>query len=798
MRAACRATLSMAPPLFFLIQAALTAMASTEQEIPSDSHIARGSGPLTEKGARRLSDSFTVQQQHHFKVRQSGAVDVESTVTFHKLGNLTSVNAPIMSHIDMHCIDGEILVSDGAGETAVASQTVSGSTLFASFNVPANHAADTFNATMRYSIAKGICETGDGGPKRFYFPWVQRWSNVVVNSTTYQIEFPDEHLDVTNFVCLGATDLDRKCGSALGIRDGVMVYKVSKFLDDAFFEWEMPRSPSKGRICPYRWGSGSSASSWSCNPLAGNRTAMNSTAGKSSSSDADPKMVMLFICIAGSVLAVSIIIGQTCHNRNFIGANSEGADNAGNPNNPGSKASGGATSHKSEKEIVSVVAYIGYALLLFFAYWFGAHRFDYDGDGDFDEYDVQAYLKDKGILRKQFKKSRLKNKPKKGKPAVLKALKKAAGFKTADDRDDDGTDSPEDPEENPDDGISLDDVEIQPDGSQIQRQKRDQERIAQRFFVGQDRPWFTIINGVISLLLWLIFATKLAAEGKYNWFEAKAGLEPSETFELKLTNIMSCDDLRPQIWRWLTYQYIHVGFLHILTNIALFVILGIPLEGYSGTKRLMAMFNVGVFGGACAVLVCTPHTPTVGMSGGIYALFGIHLADLMMNWHSKKYRIPTLTFLVFLFVNEILLSVASANSSTSHSAHFGGFFFGMLIGLLLTKRQSSEGLSFERWEQIGRPVLVYGSIIVGTLLSIISLAWTLGSWPPREPFDPTRWCWSRAVSSYQIFDTNDWNCVRCATQECMRAWSLEPHVRSASVDWCKETGWFNQDLPPED
>lgn len=779
MRAAYRSTSNMAPALSSLMQAVLVVVASMEQGIPSDSRITRGGGPFTEMGNRRLQGAFTLRQQHHLRVRQSGAVDVEVTVTFGKLAeSLTSVDAPIISDTNMHCLQGDVIVSDGDRENVAVSRKVSGRNLIASFSVPDNPAADTYTFTMRYSIGSGICETGDGGPKRFYLPWVQSWGDVAVNSTSYQIEFPDEPLDVGTFVCLGALDMATKCGTRLGkTQNGVLVYQVTRFLDDAYFEWEMPRSPSKGYICPYSWGTGFVDSGRSCAPVEATPSGTNANVAKANSEKdvGNPKQILLFIIIAGSVLGVAIVIGQGYNYRRFT---SKGAGNPEQNERP--------VSPRSSRENLSAVAYLGYGLLLFFAYWFGASRFDYDGDGDFDQYDVQAYLKDKGILRKQFKKSRFKNKPKQGKPAVLKALQKAAGLGAARDR----PDTSESPEENPDDGIRLDDVEITEEGAQ-RPEKRDK---AERVLTEQARPWFTIINGVVALLLWMIFASKLAAEGTYNWFDAKAGLEPSETFDLKLTDISNCDDLRPQIWRWISYQYIHVGFIHILTNVALLEILGIPLEGSMGTGRLIIMFNIGVFGGACACLIFTPHTPTVGMSGGIYALFGVQLADLMINWHSKRYRLPTLMFLVFLFVDELLLNAASANSSTSHSAHFGGFFFGMLIGLVLTDHQDAEGVSFERWDQWGRPLLIYGSVVVGTLLAIVTFLWTLGSWPPREPFDPTRWCWARAVSSYRSFGNNEWNCIRCATQDCIQSWSYEPNIRAVTVDWCKETGWFSHDL----
>ena len=65
--------------------------------------------------------------------------------------------------------------------------------------------------------------------------------------------------------------------------------------------------------------------------------------------------------------------------------------------------------------------------------------------------------------------------------------------------------------------------------------------------------------------------------------------------------------------------------------------MGVP-EGFHGSRRMFFMFNVGVFGGACCVLVWDVHRPVVGMSAGMYALLGMHAADLILNWGQKKYR----------------------------------------------------------------------------------------------------------------------------------------------------------------
>merc|ERR1719210_934300 len=71
-------------------------------------------------------------------------------------------------------------------------------------------------------------------------------------------------------------------------------------------------------------------------------------------------------------------------------------------------------------------------------------------------------------------------------------------------------------------------------------------------------------------------------------------------------------------------------------NCLLALIFGISLEGFHGPIRMFIMFNVGVFGGACCYFVSDVHTRVVGMSGGCYALVGMHFGDVLMNFHEQR------------------------------------------------------------------------------------------------------------------------------------------------------------------
>merc|ERR1719401_2441905 len=131
-------------------------------------------------------------------------------------------------------------------------------------------------------------------------------------------------------------------------------------------------------------------------------------------------------------------------------------------------------------------------------------------------------------------------------------------------------------------------------------------------------------------------------------------------------------------------------------NVILNTVLGVPLEGLHGFRRMLLMYNIGVFGGALCYFVNDSHTTVVGMSGGCYALIGMHLADLTMNWAQKKFRKPILLFLVILVGIDFLSSfLALSSENSSHSAHLGGAIAGCMIGILIGKN-----LKVKCWERI--------------------------------------------------------------------------------------------------
>jgi len=264
-----------------------------------------------------------------------------------------------------------------------------------------------------------------------------------------------------------------------------------------------------------------------------------------------------------------------------------------------------------------------------------------------------------------------------------------------------------------------------------------------------------------------------------------AGLETfsPNTFNLVLTNLWAetCEDHRSQLWRWWTYQFTHGSLTHVGMNCFSNLLYGIPLEGAHGHVRVFLMYTAGIIGGAACALVNDPQVEVVGMSGGCYALMGISLADLVMNWHSKQYRYFQLGLMISLAVCDIF-TVMAANSNISHSAHFGGYVTGALVGILLNKN-----IKVEKWER----ALQLCVVAVGGMLIAFTWFWSLYQWPPRDLWENIPWCWARQISDEEGSPL----CIRCGTQYCIDTWNeaaqlLRRPLATVSVDACRKVGWY--------
>ena len=139
-----------------------------------------------------------------------------------------------------------------------------------------------------------------------------------------------------------------------------------------------------------------------------------------------------------------------------------------------------------------------------------------------------------------------------------------------------------------------------------------------------------------------------------------------------------------QVWRYLTFQFLHAGALHILLNMFGLYMLGSPLEQRWGTSQFVRFYLVcGAVAGLAYVIIGASaglpgDLPIVGASGGVYAVL------LACAVFFPGFRIVFILFLVpiriaaaVIFAGMVLLVLGTfargnVDAAMSDVAHLGG------------------------------------------------------------------------------------------------------------------------------
>jgi membrane associated rhomboid family serine protease len=136
------------------------------------------------------------------------------------------------------------------------------------------------------------------------------------------------------------------------------------------------------------------------------------------------------------------------------------------------------------------------------------------------------------------------------------------------------------------------------------------------------------------------------------------------------------------VWQFLTFQFLHNGFWHLLFNLISLWSFARPVEIILGTKRfLIAYFSAGAIGGLCQVILglINPHfwgSVTLGASAGISGIIAISAMidphGTVSFWGFPMRAKPfVIGFALFSLFGIIVPFVPWA-----HAAHLGGILAG--------------------------------------------------------------------------------------------------------------------------
>ncbi len=230
---------------------------------------------------------------------------------------------------------------------------------------------------------------------------------------------------------------------------------------------------------------------------------------------------------------------------------------------------------------------------------------------------------------------------------------------------------------------------------------------------------------------------------------------------------------RHEAWRYASYVLVHAGGQHLLVNVFLQLLVGLPLEMSNGSLRVAAVYLAGTLAGSLGVSTASPELYLAGSSGAVFGLVGGHCASMILNWKedklvirqrlrnmhkytlspsadaaearrssaasalsngdnnsetalkkaskAKKLRILRLSFALLLAGMDVITSLTAdcqgaKNTCTTLEAHVCGMAAGALAGLVVLRNRKAE-----RWES--RAKLACAALLLAALA--VSSTWAL-------------------------------------------------------------------------
>jgi len=174
-----------------------------------------------------------------------------------------------------------------------------------------------------------------------------------------------------------------------------------------------------------------------------------------------------------------------------------------------------------------------------------------------------------------------------------------------------------------------------------------------------------------------------------------AGVQPSVPAQWLAQNLWLHPPDSPyhRLWQFLSYQFLHADWLHLLGNMLFLYIFGNAVEDRLGKVGYLLFYLAGgVFAGVGHVL--TSNAPVLGASGSVAGVSGAFLAlcplvgVTIVYWFIiiGAFEVSALVLILFNFARDALMWMMGMGQ-VAYLAHIAGYLYGFAIGmgLLLTR-----------------------------------------------------------------------------------------------------------------
>jgi rhomboid protease GluP len=179
-------------------------------------------------------------------------------------------------------------------------------------------------------------------------------------------------------------------------------------------------------------------------------------------------------------------------------------------------------------------------------------------------------------------------------------------------------------------------------------------------------------------------------------------------------------------WRLMTSTFVHVGVIHLATNMWCLWNLGLLGEPLLGPIGMVAVYLLtGIAGNLLSVAVnpdlpMGPHSVVgAGASGAVFGLAGVLIVLLkskllpVPEYELKRLRKSVIYFAVLNFVIGAATLLTPSLIRIDNMAHLGGFLSGLALGVPLVPRIGSPRAEFTRRQWIAFAGMVFLLALLG-------------------------------------------------------------------------------------
>jgi membrane associated rhomboid family serine protease len=177
------------------------------------------------------------------------------------------------------------------------------------------------------------------------------------------------------------------------------------------------------------------------------------------------------------------------------------------------------------------------------------------------------------------------------------------------------------------------------------------------------RPWRPLVTYALIATAALVFAVPqhgLAHASAPTWSWAALSIDPLAAGE---------------VWRLATGPLAHLSLPHLVGNLLSLLIFGRALERRIGRSSFAAVCGAAALASDAGALLVSPHVPTLGISGVVYAIAG---ALFMVERRRGAAHLWVGRFIAY----NVAVTLAY-HAHLSLGAHVGGLLAGLAIGALL-------------------------------------------------------------------------------------------------------------------